>query len=209
MNQNNIKILNEKANEEKASINTENENTLSPEEVKYNLSNLKDILSQQELLKKHLNELKRNNIENIFNENKLYINYFHEKYNTDIFGDSSNEIELSNLKKNNFTYLKSLETIEDYNKPLLNVSKEFDDNKKKKKYLLEQKYNTLSYGLCNDIDNRIDPKEYLRKNVFNVLMPGIEELLMIVKREEENSEKEIKDPINWIANYLKKNNPNK
>jgi len=151
--------------------------SIPQKEIEYNLSNLKDILSQQDLLKKHLNELKKSNINSIYNENKMYIDYFHEKYNTDIYGDNSSDMELLNLKKKNFTYLKSLETIEDYNKPLLNVIKEYDNNKKEEEQKIEQKYNTLSYGLCNDVDNKIDPREYLRKNVFNVLMPGIKELL--------------------------------
>jgi len=146
-------------------------------DTKYDFSNLKDIINQQEDFKTHLNELKKSNIENIYNENKVFIDYFHEKYDTDDHGDYTSDLEKLNNEKKKFTYLNSVDSIEDYNRPLFNVSKAYDNNKIKEKQEKEQKYNTLSYGLCENIDNEIDPKEYLEKNVFNVLMPGIQELL--------------------------------
>jgi len=146
-------------------------------DMKYDFSSMKDIIIQQKDLKDHLNELKKNNIENIYNENKVFIDYFHEKYDTNAYGDNTSDTEILNMKKEKFTYLKSLDSIEDYNKPLLNISKAYDNNKIEEKQKKDQKYNTLSYGLCEGIDNEIDPKEYLKKNVFNVLMPGIQELL--------------------------------
>jgi hypothetical protein len=195
-------------------LNTEeNLNEVKEEEeetVNYNLSNLKSLLSQQDLLKKHLSELKKNSIDNIYNENKEFLDYFHEKYDTNIYGDNSSDNELKKLQKKKYTYLNSTESIEDYNRPLLNVSKAYDDKKLKEKEENEQKYRTLSYGLSNDSsEDNIDPKEYLKKNIFNVLMPGIEELLLNIKKNEEGQGKEIKDPINWLANYFKNNNPYK
>lgn len=157
------------------------DNKDNKENINYNLFNLKDILNQQELLKKHLNELKKKNIDNIYNENKNFIDYFHEKYDTNIYGDNTSDMELQNLKKSKYIYLNSTESIEEYNRPLINVSQFYDDRKLMEKKKNEQKFNTMSYGLCNDsiIDENDpkDPKEYLRKKVFNVLMPGIQELL--------------------------------
>ncbi|ORX87498.1 hypothetical protein BCR32DRAFT_264258, partial [Anaeromyces robustus] len=185
-----------------------NEKVTETETKSYNISNLKDILSQHNLLEKHLNELKKKNIESIYNENKMYIDYFHDKYNTNINGDNSKDLELIKLEKKKYIYFNSTESIEDYNRPLINVSKEYDIQKLKEEELYNQKNKTGSYGLNSeyDKDTDINPKEYLKKNIFNVLMPGIQELLSNVKKSEEGLEKEIKDPINWLANYLKNNN---
>ncbi|KAJ3382719.1 hypothetical protein HDU92_004624 [Lobulomyces angularis] len=52
------------------------------------------------------------------------------------------------------------------------------------------------------------PSAFLERTVFPTLLPGIEQLLRFVKRKESSVNEEGLIGIEWLADYLKKNNPN-
>ncbi|XP_074119878.1 EF-hand calcium-binding domain-containing protein 5 isoform X2 [Sminthopsis crassicaudata] len=68
----------------------------------------------------------------------------------------------------------------------------------------------LAYEWLNDNKMTLDTQAYLLEKLLPTLMPGVEKLLMEVeKRKLLQSKKKIKfDPINYLGEYLMRNNPN-
>ncbi|XP_051848205.1 EF-hand calcium-binding domain-containing protein 5 [Antechinus flavipes] len=80
------------------------------------------------------------------------------------------------------------------------------EKKMDKKFPLDN----LAYEWLNDNKMTLDTQAYLLEKLLPTLMPGVEKLLMEVeKRKILQSKKKIKfDPINYLGEYLMRNNPN-